>query len=514
MPERTFHRTDRRAGPSQWGERHIVICNWRDSAHPKAGGAELYCEKVADKLAAAGIRITLLTSRPRGADRTEHVEFGRIVRYGSAHSTYFWALVWLFLHRRDIDAVIDSQNGIPYFSPLVLPARTPILLLIHHVHQEQFKVYFPWPVSSLGRILEKRVSRWVYGRRAVCVVSPSSRASVRAELCFKGPLFVIPCGLEPPATVPPRERTANPSISYIGRLVGHKRVDLLIRAVARIIVTEPCAELHVVGDGDQRTALEALAGEMGLSDHITFHGRVSDEERNRVLQRSWISASASMGEGWGLSVMEAAALGIPTVAFRVPGLSDSIRDGSTGWLVESNEAFGEALAVALEAVTPAGSADEWAAKCRKWANRFRWETTADRLMSVLTTERDRLVQRTYDRRGNTDATTVVEFARSTFDPAIFSRLRRTDQGRFDRDHVRILIGGADEHEAHTAIERAGRGNADVQRFRVARHADLMGWDLNAGDAPGRCLLGHLRARQDRRPLGARGQRRGPPAEPP
>ena len=270
-------------GPASTVEgRHIVICNWRDSGHPQAGGSELYCEEVARQLHRLGADVTLLTSRTPGTPAREEAYFGTIVRRGSTYGTYFAGLLWLLLHRRDIDGVIDSENGIPYFSPLAVTARTPVILLIHHVHQQQFELYFSPIAAAIGKWLEKYLARWVYGRRAMCVVSPSTRAEVRRQLAFKGPVYVAPNGV----TISPTEgdvaRSVEPRIVCVGRLVPHKRFELLIDAVPQLLERWPSLTVHLVGDGEARDALNHAVEVRNLGATVTLHGRLSQHERDAL----------------------------------------------------------------------------------------------------------------------------------------------------------------------------------------------------------------------------------------
>ena len=82
--------------------RHVVFANWRDSRHPQAGGAELYCESVARRLARQGTQVTLLTSRPPGTARTETVEGVEVRRRGGTFTVYLHALSWLARKRRSM----------------------------------------------------------------------------------------------------------------------------------------------------------------------------------------------------------------------------------------------------------------------------------------------------------------------------------------------------------------------------------------------------------------------------
>ncbi len=479
------------AASGGWAGQHLVVVNWRDGGHPLAGGAEVYCESVAREAAALGLDVTLLTAGYCGARAADSAPWGRVVRRGGRFTVYPRALAWLWRHRRSVDAVLDSQNGIPFFTPLAVGRRVPVALIIHHVHQEQFGLYFPRPLAALGRFLERDVSRFVYGGRAVCAVSPSSRAEIRRQLAFRGPVYVTPCGQDLPPDQPTGSafRSATPRIVCVGRLVPHKRFDLLIEAVAAV----PGLELHLVGTGESRGSLAALVDRLDVADRVVLHGKLPAPQRDRLLASAWVTASMSAGEGWGLAVLEAAALGVPAVAFAVPGLRDSIQDRTTGWLLDPPAAEGTPEAVRAATVTamtdglrdgvlevsdPA-RADELARSCRAWAASLSWTATTERILSVLASER--AAGASTGRRHTSDAATVVEFERVPVEAAvrasgaaIAQRLRLTDQVAAAGDTVRVLLGGTDEQEARSVVARMGLLHT-VRAVRLARHRDLLGW---------------------------------------
>src|SRR5207244_10162237 len=99
---------------------------------------------------------------------------------------------YLRKHGRYYDAVIDFQNGIPFFSPLFAPAGTVVVCVVHHVHQSQFDMYFRWPMNQVGRLLEGRVSAQVYQRTPFVAVSPSTRAEMRHQLGITAPIHIVP----------------------------------------------------------------------------------------------------------------------------------------------------------------------------------------------------------------------------------------------------------------------------------------------------------------------------------
>ncbi|OAA18107.1 glycosyltransferase [Frankia sp. EI5c] len=525
--------------------RHLVFLNWRDSAHPQAGGAELFCHSIAERFAAAGVRVTLLTSRPPGAEARSLVAGVSVRRGGGTFGVYPSVLARLARMVRSadgVDAVVDCQNGIPFFSPLVLPPRIPVVQVLHHVHQKQFPLYFPGPVARVGQLLEAPGSRWVYRRRPVAVVSPSTRDEARGVLALPGPRFLVPNGVTVPdgVTMPdgaadPADvaaRAERPTIVCVGRLVPHKRLHLLIEALPALLERHPDLCVHLVGDGPDRGRLTELATRLaitqgdGSSDAtIRWHGFASPEVRDAVLASAWLTVNPSHGEGWGLSVLEANGLGVPAVAFRVPGLRDSVRDGVTGWLVDDPALFGATIDRALTRLADPAQARALRTAAREWAGGFSWDTSANLLAGVIASELDRLggaaargagagpgeppashgrriglparpggrgtagpAERLRDRRRSDDQMTLVEFdlADGTEPPV----LRRTDllfdtpadlassaaesaavAERAGTRRLVALLYGADNTGARTALARHGLRPAT--RPRPATSEDLL-----------------------------------------
>lgn len=124
-------------------------------------------------------------------------------------------------------------------------------------------------------------------------------------------------------------------ILYVGNLTAGKQIDSLIRAFAELATSRPSLTLTLVGDGPVREQLEALAEELGVSEHITFEGFRQRDEIPSYLARARCFAFPSDYDIWGLVLVEAMVSGVPCVAsIRSGATLDLIREGETGFKVD------------------------------------------------------------------------------------------------------------------------------------------------------------------------------------
>lgn len=370
--------------------REVLLLCWRDTGHPQGGGSERYLEQVGAHLAARGVKVTLRTARYPGAAERERVDGIDISRGGGRFSVYPRALAALVLGRLGIgplrgirpDAVIDTQNGIPFFARIATAA--PSVVLVHHGHREQ------WPVAGrlIGRIgwwIESRLSPRVHRDNQYLTVSLPSAEELATLGVDRSRIAVVRNGAEPvPADAPTgavETRTAEPTVVVLSRLVPHKQIEDALTAVARLRDRIPGMRLDVIGDGWWADKLKAEAAALGIADAVTFHGHVDERRKHELLARSWVHVMPSRKEGWGLAVIEAAQHGVPTVGYRSSrGLTDSIVDGATGILVDDVEQLAEAVGDLLEDSAGRVIMGE---KARARAREFSWEHTATGVQRVL-----------------------------------------------------------------------------------------------------------------------------------
>lgn len=358
----------------------IAVANWRDPWHPQAGGAECYAWEIGRGLAGRGAAVRFLTARARGQARRDSRDGIEIIRMGGRFTVYPLVLAWLLAHRRRFDAVLDCQNGIPFFTPCVLPRRVPVLCVVHHVHSVQFGVHFPRWMAMAGRMLEGPVARLAYRRHACVAVSPSTVSAMRERLRWTGDIYLIPNGVSMP-DAPAAAGPAHPRLAWVGRLVAHKRAELILPVAERL--RGSAVTIDVVGHGPASASLADAIAARGLAGAVRLRGFLPEAEKQAIVAGSLLHLNTSLGEGWGLCVLEAAALGVPTVAFDVDGLRDAVRDGRTGWLVRAGEPIEDVAERAVKELSDPARRAEIAAACRAWASRLDWDRSAARMATLI-----------------------------------------------------------------------------------------------------------------------------------
>lgn len=364
----------------------ILLLNWRDTGHPEGGGSEVYVEQLADGLAGKGHRVTLFTARYPGSAGAETRPSGvRVIRRGNRFSLYPRAALAYWLGRLGRPAVIvEVQNGMPFLARAWARSAR-VLVLVHHVHREQWPVVMPVPLARVGWWLESRVAPRVNRGARYVTVSEATRSELAGLGISAHRIAVIHNGnIHPP--LPDVARSEHPSLLVLGRLVPHKRIEIALQVTARLAADYPRLELVVAGQGWWEPKLRHRAAELGITDRVRFVGHVSDAERHRLLATSWISLVPSLKEGWGLVVVEAGAHGTPSIGFDgAGGLSESIVDEHTGLLARHDdvEHFLELTATLL---CEDESREQLGKQAAIYATRFTWESTVDEFERQLAAE--------------------------------------------------------------------------------------------------------------------------------
>lgn len=246
--------------------------------------------------------------------------------------------------------IVDCQEFpyLPSYSAKFKFANSDNFVITWHEYWgEYWGEYFP-AGSKIGRLVEDNMLKLTENHVAVSKHTLQRLRKVRA-----GRFELIPNGIEFKAIkkVPPHSERRYDAV-FVGRLVEHKNVTLLLRAIMLIRAEYPTFKVGIIGDGPQKKELETFTRAQGLQKNVEFLGFLeSFEDVIAILKSSRLLAFPSKREGFGMVVLEANAAGIPVVTVDAPfnASKDLIVPGKNGYLsAPTTEDLAEKILLAWE----------------------------------------------------------------------------------------------------------------------------------------------------------------------
>jgi glycosyltransferase involved in cell wall biosynthesis len=356
----------------------VLILNERDPRHPAAGGAEVHVAEISRRMAAMGFELTQAAVGFSGAPEHEHCDGLEVLRLGRIRWYYprVVATCARETRRGRFDVVVEHLNKLPFFAPAY--SAVPVLAVNHHLFGRSAFLQAAWPIAATVVTLEALIP-WIYRSTPFLAVSQSSKDDLVARGIAADRIGLLYNGIRQPEIAPPPILARPCRVTYFGRLERYKRVDLLLRALATLTPRWPALEIVIIGRGSRREELEQLTARLGLSARTRFTGFASDSLRDELLAGSRVCVCPSVKEGWGITVVEANALGVPVVATDAPGLRDAVIHEQTGVLVADGAP--ELLVPRLAEAIGGLLSDEHqlarlAAGALAWSQRFDWDVSA------------------------------------------------------------------------------------------------------------------------------------------
>jgi len=158
----------------------IGIFLWRDINHPDAGGSEKYFYELAKRWVKWGHEVVWFSSSFDGCLKEEVIDGISVIRKGGKFTVYIGAVIsYLKKKQKKFDAIVDVENGIPFFTPFFVKSR--IFLHIHHIHKDVWNKEMAWPLSSVGRFLEMNLMPIAYHGKRIITLSKSSAEEILLE---------------------------------------------------------------------------------------------------------------------------------------------------------------------------------------------------------------------------------------------------------------------------------------------------------------------------------------------
>lgn len=336
--------------PATADARPLTILIAADTFTPHVNGAARFAERLAAGMVARGHSVHIAApsvGHANGGSATETVEGEPMTVHRlpawrwRPHDWLTFVLPWRSKHyaRKVLDKVkpdvVHSQSHIVIGRGMTREARKRGIPVIatNHVMAENILDF-----TTLPPLLDKLFVKlaWDDAARTLkmsrAVTTPTRKAADFLERTIDvDGVIPVSCGLKASdytADLTPRDANR---LVFVGRLTTEKQIDVALHAMTKL---DPALEVtfDIVGNGDQRRALEQLSADLGLSDRVTFHGHTTDEELRALLTRATLFVIPSIAELQSIATMEAMASGLPVVGADAVALPHLIHDGENGYL--------------------------------------------------------------------------------------------------------------------------------------------------------------------------------------
>lgn len=353
----------------------VLWLTHRDLLDARAGGAERTVYEVSRRLVSRGHSV-VWSSVGSGGSIPNSLDNGIILhRFSNNIEAH---LRQLTRPKADLaaDVVIDDlAHAVPWCTPQF--SRAPTVAFFHHLHRRTAAGQVGPFLAAAIRMVELTYPILYRGAPFV-TESASSYSDLLALGCSRKQVHVIPPGVDTD-TFRPGTRTSHPTIVYFGGLKAYKRPEIALRVLHKLSREFPNLKCVIAGSGPALDGLKTLAAELSLNPAVQFVGKVSLPKLAQLVSSAWVNLHCSVSEGWGFSTLEAAAAGVPTVSFEVPGVRDAVKQGVSGILVQEGDmtAFTNAVRSVLR------FPDAWTEPCRRFALGFSWDKATDRWQELL-----------------------------------------------------------------------------------------------------------------------------------
>ena len=353
----------------------------RDPLNPRAGGAEKIIYEVAIRLINNGHRVSVLAGGWKHCKREEYLNGIHIIRFGQRLGPHLALPVHLLKNKYDI-IIADLGHAVPWISPILMKRKTIISFL--HLHKRslpgQVRRLLAYSITAIEKLYFI-----IYSKSHFVTISNTSLLDLQNLGIKSKNISLINPGVNS-ELFHPSIKTEHPSLVYFGGMRPYKRAEESLYLLKELRNEISDLKLIMIGEGPSRHELQRLSVELGLMEYVLFTDRVSDSKVAEFVASSWLNIHSSVTEGWGISIIEAASAGTPTVCYKVSGVSDSVEDGFNGITVQNGnrkELYDAAMKILKEP-------KKWWSSSVEVAKKYSWDKTAnlwETLIMELTDDR-------------------------------------------------------------------------------------------------------------------------------
>jgi glycosyltransferase involved in cell wall biosynthesis len=342
----------------------------RDIKHPRAGGAERTIYEVGRRLSKLNIDVNLVTVNP--GNLLNYEIFDGIKTYRIKGNIRAHLNVRKTIKKIDPDVIIDDMDhAVPWCSPWFTNKK--VIVFFRHLHARSLPGQVNIVLAKIITLMEKMYP-FIYKNNTFVTESDTSENDLINLGIKKDNIIRIPPGVDL-NLFHPGEKTKNVQLIYFGGLRKYKRPEYAIRVYEDLYKEIKDLKLIITGNGP---LLNKIKDDVKNKNYnIDFLGKIDYKKLADIIRESWVNLHFSVTEGWGLSIMESSASGTPSVAFKVPGVVDTIKDGYNGYLLNDINDFKDKILYIIK------NEEKFSDNSRKFAEDFTWDKTSELWYKLL-----------------------------------------------------------------------------------------------------------------------------------
>jgi glycosyltransferase involved in cell wall biosynthesis len=279
------------------------------------------------------------------------------------------------------DVVVGQYSPLLPLKLVSKVSRTPLVAVFHDVYGLESSIQ--------GKGIFRGLIRYVFGDLlitrvpydAIVAVSEATKRKLARIKCATRNVEVVYNAVDTTLIDNESVDRVPKQICFVGRLLKHKHIADLLQAFAKVRAREPSARLLIIGDGEERASLVALAEKLKMTGSVRFTGYVGDKEKFRLMKSCELLVLPSTDEGWGNAVTEAIACGLNTICYDVPALREQAQFFSSIQLVPPRDVA--ALSNAILNTIGQGGSKLVEKDSRIIRSDFTWSRRAEELAAFL-----------------------------------------------------------------------------------------------------------------------------------
>jgi len=344
----------------------------------------VYMHEICKRLARLGVNVRAVTSWFKGLKRIERIDGYYVQRVGTHENYILHVPRILRQYSKWAEVIVEDMSKVPLMTPLFRHQRTPVIAIVHHLNRDIYFQELPLHKAIIAYILESIMPKLYSLLPDVTLVAVSK--STKEELGRLGAnlqrIKIVSNGINEYELNDGSltRKDPKPTIIFFSRIKKYKQPYHVLLAFRRVLKQMTNAKLVIAGKGTE--CLFKYLRRLKIDHATEIYGEVDEETKSRLLSRAWVLVQTSRKEGFGITVLEAAICGTPTICYDVPGLRDAVKHMKTGILVNLNDIDELAKAITL-LLRNERLRNSLSRSAYHHAKKFSWDTSARTFIKIL-----------------------------------------------------------------------------------------------------------------------------------